>query len=118
MRTLHSFWKNPNVLFSLCAYSHFVIHEKTFFALLSIFPPSFTLVLGKTLYSFLFFFKSFFLLFENTFKIEGLCARSPPYVTSLGILDEVSATVRHCAGDVADLADFRCVGTTLFVTLS
>ena len=91
---------------------------KTFFALLSIFPPSFTLVLGKTLYSFLFFFKSFFLLFENTFKIEGLCARSPPYVTSLGILDEVSATVRHFAGDVADLAYFRCVGATLCVTLS
>ena len=64
------------------------------------------------------FFKSFFLLLENTFKIEGLCARSPPYVTSLGILDEVSATVRHFAGDVADLAYFRCVGATLCVTLS
>ena len=67
---------------------------------------------------FIFFFKSFFLLHENTFKIEGLCARSPPYVTSLGILDEVSATVRHFAGDVADLAYFRCVGATLCVTLS
>ena len=65
-----------------------------------------------------FCFKSFFLLLENTFKIEGLCARSPPYVTSLGILDEVSATVRHFAGDVADLAYFGCVGATLCVTLS
>ena len=65
-----------------------------------------------------FLFKSFFLLLENTFKIEGLCARSPPYVTSLGILDEVSATVRHFAEDVADLAYFRCVGATLCVTLS
>jgi len=64
-----------------------------------------------------FLFKSFFLLLENTFKIEGLCARSPPYVTSLGILDEVSTTMRHFAGDVADLAYFRSVSATLCVAL-
>ena len=74
----------------------------------------------------LFFMKQLlFLLHENAFNIEGFCARSPRYgqmrsstFTCLGLLDEVAATVRHCAGDVADLADFRCVGTTLFVTLS
>ena len=64
------------------------------------------------------FFSMDFLLHENDFKIEGLCARSPPYVTSLGILDEVSATVRHFAGDVADLAYFRSVSATLCVALS
>ena len=72
-----------------------------------------------------FFLQLLFLLHENAFKIEGFCARSPRYgqmrsstFTSLGLLEEVAATVRHCAGDVADLAYFRCVGATLCVTLS
>ena len=58
------------------------------------------------------------ILFFSFFVQFLLCARSPPYVTSLGILDEVSTTMRHFAGDVADLAYFRSVGATLCVTLS
>ena len=57
------------------------------------------------------------ILFFHFFQFL-LCARSPPYATSLGILDEVSTTMRHFAGDVADLAYFRSVSATLCVALS
>ena len=58
------------------------------------------------------------ILFFSFFVQFLLCARSPPYVTPLGILDEVSTTMRHFAGDVGDLAYFRSVGATLCVALS
>ena len=102
---------------------HFVFIE-TFYSMKKLlhyfpfFPSELYTRSGENLMLFFNFVSKKNLLHENTFKIEGLCARSPPYVKSLGILDEVSATVRHCAGDVADLAYFRCVGVTLFVTLS
>ena len=74
--------------------------------MLFIFQTRFTLVLEKI-------FNSFFIFF-----LFLLCARSPPYATSLGILDELSTTMRHFAGDVADLAYFRSVSATLCVALS